>query len=77
MDHTCTTQHMNIQHHTKNQKIIIENVKKIININLVKKGYQLAGPLITKTKTMTVLLGQDMEESYKNWIDWHTDIHPI
>ena len=29
------------------------------------------------TKTMTVLLGQDMEESYENLIDWHTDIHPM
>ena len=43
----------------------------------VKTGYQGAGPLITKTKTMTVFLGQDMEESYENWMGWHTDIHPI
>ena len=48
-----------------------------MNKKSVKTGYQLAGLLITNTKTMTVLLGQDMKESYENWIGWHTDIHPI
>ena len=43
----------------------------------MKTGYQGAGPWITKTKTMTVLLRQDMGESYDNKIGWHTDIHPI
>ena len=56
-----------------NQKIYEENNEQ----KTVKTGYPSAGPLVTKTKTMAVLLGKDMEESYKNWIGWHTGIHPI
>ena len=33
--------------------------------------------LIRKTKTMIVLLGQHVEETYKNQIDWQTDTHLI
>ena len=68
---------MNVQHHIKNQTIIRDKVKKIMNIKSVNIGYQSAGMLITKTGTVTVFLGQDVEESYENWIDWHTDIHLI
>ena len=59
MAHTETILHMNIHHHTKNQTIIKENNEQ----KSVKTGYQGAGPWITKPKTMTVLLGQDMKES--------------
>ena len=68
MDHTGITLHMNTQHCTKNWTILKENVKKIMNKSSVKTGHQEAGPLITERKTRTVVLGQDMEELYKNQI---------
>ena len=34
----------------------------------VKTEYQGTSPFVTKRKTRTVLLGQDMEELYENWI---------
>ena len=44
-----------------------------MNKKSVKTGYQWADVLKVKTKTQTVLFGQDMEGLYKNQIGWHTE----
>ena len=46
-----------------------------MNIISMTKGDHLTGTSIKKTRTMIVLSGKDMEESYESQIDWHTDIH--
>ena len=77
MGHTGTALHMNIHSLHKeldnNQRKCEENNEQKIS------EYRILGSrsVDKKTKTTTVLLGQDMEESYEHQIGWHTDIHPI